>query len=218
MFALKKAWEIGEADITLVLQIDGDSPGAFGEVWCGHWDGIEVAVKVLRQSMLEMDDSVVAEFEREVEFMRHANIVRFFGAGTFSAHGTPFLVEELMSAGSLKLLLAGAASVPCEGDGQLTAAVKEATAVDICRGLGYIHALGHIHRDPKSGNVLVTAHLQAKVGDFGSIGLLLQRREPIPTSPAPGRWTNIVMDRLGLGRTGATYSDLSLTTAVGTPL
>ena len=65
---------------------------------------MEVAVKVLRRSVLEMDETVVSEFEREIGFMqrtRHVNLVRFFGAGN-QEDGTPFLVEELMLGGTLQ--------------------------------------------------------------------------------------------------------------------
>lgn len=33
----------------------------------------------------------------------------------------------------------------------------------------YIHALGRVHRDLKTGNVLLSPTLKAKVGDFGSM-------------------------------------------------
>ena len=116
-----------------------------------------------------MDDSVLAEFEKEIEFMqrtRHTNIVRFFGAGFFP-DGTPFLVEELMVEGSLKGFLR---SPQNRG---LPWAQKVSFACDVARGMHHIHSLGHLHRDLKSGNVLVTSRRQAKVADFGSIGRLL---------------------------------------------
>lgn len=61
------------------------SSGAFGEVWKGSWQGIEVAVKRLRQSLLEFDSFVrvavllrlcltplqaSTEFDREVTLLR----------------------------------------------------------------------------------------------------------------------------------------------------
>ena len=74
--------------------------------------------------------------------------------------GTPFLVEELM-AGSLQGLL-------YDGDGLRREAMewslKLKLACDVARGMAHIHSLGHIHRDLKSGNVLVTATPTAKVG------------------------------------------------------
>jgi len=53
----------------------------------------------------------------------------------------------------------------------LTWALKTSLAVDVARGMAHIHSLGHLHRDLKSGNVLVTHDLQARpsVFVFGSI-------------------------------------------------
>ncbi|EGD79879.1 TKL protein kinase [Salpingoeca rosetta] len=40
---------------------------------------------------------------------------------------------------------------------------------DVARGMAFIHSLDQMHRDLKSGNVLVSANLRAKITDFGSI-------------------------------------------------
>jgi len=159
---------------------------------------MEVAVKVLRRSMLEMDENVISELEREIGFMqrtRHSNLVRFFGAGR-QEDGTPFLVEELMAGGTLKGLVRGSGSTRELGWG-----AKTALASDVARGMAYMHGLGHIHRDLKSGNVLITETMQAKVADFGSVGRLLTEQRAERTS----------------SRTSPNH-DLDLTQGVGTPL
>ncbi|EGD75784.1 TKL protein kinase [Salpingoeca rosetta] len=107
VMALKKAWEIGFDELHLVSRIDAGSPGTFGEVWRADWDTVQVAVKILREGIMLMDESTVAEFGREVEFLqhtRHPHVVRFFGAGT-TPTGSPFLVLELVAFGSLQSLL-----------------------------------------------------------------------------------------------------------------
>jgi len=93
------------------------------------------------------------------------------------------------------------------GAGRLGWDTKTALAVDIARGMAYMHGLGHIHRDLKSGNVLITETMQAKVADFGSVGRLLSdRREERAmccdsTGPAPDN-----------------VKDMCQTQGIGTPL
>lgn len=173
---LKAAWQLDASDITLVNRIDVASPGAYGAVWHGDWDGVPVAVKVLRAGLLELDAATADEFAKEAEFMmhtRHANVVRFFGAGRM-ADGEPFLVLELVARGSLRQLLDAQDGTPFESG------LSCSIAGDVARGMAYIHSLGHMHRDLKSGNVLVTEGWRAKVADFGSIrGLLLRGRRPV---------------------------------------
>jgi serine/threonine protein kinase len=45
---------------------------AFGEVWRAEWSALQgqVAVKILKAAMAEMDGNTRAEFEREAEFLQ----------------------------------------------------------------------------------------------------------------------------------------------------
>lgn len=200
---MKKAWEIDEHEVRLVRRIDEGSEGAFGEVWRGRWGTVDVAVKVLRRNIIQLDDTVVHEFQREVEFMqrtRHPRIVRFYGAGQ-RVDGTPFLVEELMERGSLQTMLR---SNDHGKRRQLTLDDKVRMAHDVAQGMAHIHSLGHIHRDLKTGNVLVDGEGTAKVADFGSIGHILG------SNRSPSTRTSLL----------ASSHDLSgtQTVGVGTPL
>ncbi len=176
---LKRAWEILPSELNLDVRIDGDSPGAFGEVWRATWGGITVAVKLLQRSVMDFDEAAQEEFHNEIEFMqktRQPNIVRFFGAGKWH-NGVPFFVVELVSNGSLKVFLRGKqqgrGSLSAGGMGgevpRITWDCKLRLALDVAQGMAHIHNLGHIHRDPKTGNVLITQDLRAKITDFGTI-------------------------------------------------
>eukprot|EP00911_Craspedida_sp_UC1_P000353 UC1_evm1s271 len=215
---LKNAWEIAENEITLSSRL---AEGAFGVVWKGYWGDTKVAIKILKSgmSMGQLDDSMVLEFEREVEFMqrtRHPNIVRFFGAGT-QHDGTQFLVEELLW-GSLRSLLKDCVS----GTQTLSFNMSRDIAVDVCKGMAHIHSLGHIHRDIKSGNVLLTRQRQAKIADFGSVGQILAN------GMQNGSKKNMRKDRDANSSSSSSSSSLlptdfpinapHQTTAVGTPL
>lgn len=168
---------------------------------------MEVAVKVLRRSALEMNGDSAIEFEREVAFMqrmRHTNLVRFFGAGR-NDDWTPFLVEELMPGGTLKGLLRGSDCKVLFWD------LKVSLVADVARGISYIHQQGHIHRDLKSDNVLITETLQAKVADFGSVGRSLKEaaEEPARSSSSHSRHS---ISRVPQAK------ELEMTQGVGTPL
>eukprot|EP00730_Choanoeca_flexa_P008031 TRINITY_DN12429_c0_g2_i6.p3 TRINITY_DN12429_c0_g2~~TRINITY_DN12429_c0_g2_i6.p3 ORF type:complete len:178 (+),score=19.63 TRINITY_DN12429_c0_g2_i6:869-1402(+) len=116
---------------------------------------------------------------------RHANIVRFFGAGQFGKdrNDAPFLVLELLTQGSLEEYL--------KGHRGLSWSTKMRFFEDIATGMNYIHQQGHIHRDLKSANVLIGGQSdtpRARVSDFGSVKRTLlaaqQRRQVDVSDPS----------------------------------
>ncbi|EDQ89951.1 uncharacterized protein MONBRDRAFT_36839 [Monosiga brevicollis MX1] len=197
---LKKAWEIEASELDLDGRLDLESPGASGEVHSGTWGNVRVAVKVLRASLAQFDERSREEFESEVAFLqktRHPNLVRFFGAGTLSS-GCPFLVLELVELGSYQKFLRNSLGP------DLDFAIRLRILVDVCRGVGFLHSLGLIHRDLKpaiSSTGLYAAHLHrfflvmddvgnilidrirgdliAKVTDFGTLRTLMDTSMPM---------------------------------------
>lgn len=213
--ALKQAWEVDPQELSLEGRLDTGSEGAFGEVWRGTWGNTPVAVKVLRKFFIDSSDhATVAEFEKEAQFMmtvRHPHVVRFFGAGSFDDH-TPFLVMEILPRGSLKRVLDREPDLSWEVRYQsfrcthrcpwllsrpprtslLTAPmptrrqVRMGYILDVCKGMKYIHGLGHVHRDLKSANVLVTDGERAKV----------RRRLPSRLLPPSGSRSSLLARQL----------------------
>ncbi len=123
-----------------------------------------MAVKRLKEELIEMDESMADDFEKEVKFMRalrHRNIVFFFGAGRMG--NTPFLVLEFMARGTLMGILHDA-SVDLSWERQVS------FAVDGAKGLAFLHSQvpPRIHRDVKSSNMLVNEAWIVKVADFGT--------------------------------------------------
>ena len=156
MTSLRKAWEVLWPEIHIKEEI---GKGGFGIVYSAHWRDMMVAVKTVNGHFSVSD--VNAEFDKEIatlQLVRHPNIVLFFGAGT-TEDGTPFLVTELVELGDLRNYLA-------------THAIgwdrKLQFALDTAEGMAHLHSLGKIHRDLKSGNLLVSASLRVKVADFGT--------------------------------------------------
>eukprot|EP00049_Salpingoeca_infusionum_P001027 m.44337 g.44337 ORF g.44337 m.44337 type:complete len:1235 (+) comp10829_c0_seq4:119-3823(+) len=157
---LEAIWEIHPEELEKRRNLD---EGGFGLVYLAYWRTQDklVAVKELRQAILELDANSRDDFVHEVKFirsLRHRNIVWFYGANTV---GTPFLVMEYVSRGCLTdLLLDSTTSIADE--------VKHQFMLDAARGMEYLHSRSppRIHRDLKSQNLLVSESNVIKVTDF----------------------------------------------------
>ncbi|EGD77310.1 TKL protein kinase [Salpingoeca rosetta] len=242
VMALKKAWEIEYDELRMIKRV---AAGAFGVVFEAEWDTVMVAVKVLQQAVMAFDESTVLEFEKEVEFLqrtRHPNVVRFFGAGT-DPNGSPFLVLEFVAMGSLKDLLgkdmdkvlmevrsrkveeSNSSSGGVRDDVNSVWELKLRLLRDIASGMAFIHSLDQMHRDLKSGNVLVSSSLRAKITDFGSIRQCFTRGGGGGSGRAHGSSHTRLSssqaddDPQYSQRTGLqTMTSMTLTAGVGTPL
>eukprot|EP00051_Salpingoeca_urceolata_P001969 m.45689 g.45689 ORF g.45689 m.45689 type:complete len:1198 (+) comp11799_c0_seq1:102-3695(+) len=156
---LESVWLIAESDIQLQRKI---GVGTSGEVFLAKYFQSDVAVKVLHQQLVELDNSSLEEFEQEAKFLRtlrHRNIVYFHGFGLRSAD-TPFLVIEYCARGCLRSVL----DDPDIPFGWLR---QRNATLDAVKGMSYLHTKRRAHRDLKSANLLVTSAFVTKVGDFG---------------------------------------------------
>ncbi|KAG4165419.1 hypothetical protein ERO13_A13G085100v2 [Gossypium hirsutum] len=137
--------------------------GSFGEILKASWRGTPVAVKRILPSLSD-DRLVIQDFRHEVNLLvklRHPNIVQFLGAVTDKK--PLMLITEYLKGGDLHQYL--------KEKGSLSASTAVSFALDIARGMAYLHNEPNviIHRDLKPRNVLLVNssadHL--KVGDFG---------------------------------------------------
>eukprot|EP00051_Salpingoeca_urceolata_P027594 m.482266 g.482266 ORF g.482266 m.482266 type:complete len:1283 (-) comp22486_c0_seq1:176-4024(-) len=161
---LNRTWLIPETEVTLHSRLD---KGAMGEVWKGEFAGHDVAIKLLRSDVFELDPTTSLGFEREIKFLRglrHKNLLFFYGAGT--RRGQRFLVVELCQ-GSVRKLLNDATE-------DLEWPQIQSFAQDTARGMAFLHDLipPIIHRDLKCANLLYTADMRVKLADFGIARLL----------------------------------------------
>jgi len=125
--------------------------------------GRTVVIKVL-PTELTAKDTNLKRFDREARLassLDHPNICTIFDLG--EAQGLHYIAMQYVEGRNVRQLVNGR---PLELDSALRIAIQVADA------LAAAHARGIIHRDIKSGNVMVTESGQVKVLDFGLAKLL----------------------------------------------
>ncbi|CAM8977342.1 unnamed protein product [Rhodiola kirilowii] len=149
-------WEIDYRQLKFENKI---ASGSYGDLFKGTYCSQEVAIKVLKPERLDSD--LQKEFAQEVYIMRkvrHRNVVQFIGACTKPP--TLCIVTEFMSGGSVYDYLHKQ-----RGVFKLPTLLK--VAIDISKGMNYLHQNNIIHRDLKAPNLLMDENEVVKVADFG---------------------------------------------------
>ncbi|PON76255.1 Serine/threonine protein kinase [Parasponia andersonii] len=149
-------WEIDRRLLKIGERI---ASGSCGDLYHGVYLGEDVAVKILRSEHL--NGALEDEFAQEVAILRevhHKNVVRFIGACT--KFPDLCIVTEYMPGGSLYDYLHKNHNVL-----KLPQLLK--FAIDVCRGMEYLHQNDIIHRDLKTANLLMDTNNVVKVADFG---------------------------------------------------
>src|SRR6266446_3920555 len=125
--------------------------------------GRTVVVKVL-PAELTVKEANLKRFEREARLassLDHPNICTIFDMD--EANGLHFISMQYVEGRNVRQLVNGR---PLELESALRIAIQVADALSVA------HARGIIHRDIKSGNIMVTDSGQVKILDFGLAKLL----------------------------------------------
>jgi serine/threonine protein kinase len=120
-----------------------------------------VAIKMILPGR-QFSPQMLKRFEREARTLAqlsHPNIVKILDYGEYN--GTPFLVMEYLSGGTLKKVLEEHKGKPYDW--------REAAKLlgPISSALAVAHQQNIIHRDVKPSNILLTEHGQPMLTDFG---------------------------------------------------
>ncbi|KAF9966885.1 hypothetical protein BGZ73_000812, partial [Actinomortierella ambigua] len=131
--------------------------GAYGHVYNARWGKRRVAIKKFKVSKTEVGQEVSIQKEVQLlERLRDRYIIQFYG--TTYHDGMLILVMDYADGGSLQWAIK---------KNILDWPAKIRIAQEIVRGLDYIHQENVLHRDLKSGNVLLTKGMEVKLCDFG---------------------------------------------------
>jgi serine/threonine-protein kinase len=118
-----------------------------------------VAVKVLHAGLAD-DESFLRRFRAEAQAaaaLNHPHIVAVYDWN--GDEGTPFLVTEYLSGGSLRSLL--------DAGHRLTPSQALVVGLEAARALDHAHGQGFVHRDIKPANMLFGADARLRIADFG---------------------------------------------------
>ncbi|KAG9450012.1 hypothetical protein H6P81_009977 [Aristolochia fimbriata] len=176
----RQEWEIDPSKLIIKSVI---ARGTFGTVHRGIYDGQDVAVKLLdwgeegHRTEAEIA-SLRSAFTQEVAVwhkLDHPNVTKFIGATmgssdlniqTENGHiGMPSniccVVVEYLAGGALKSYLIK------NRRRKLAFKVVVQLALDLARGLSYLHSEKIVHRDVKTENMLLDKTRTVKIADFG---------------------------------------------------
>lgn len=158
-----------------VRVVDVAGSGAAATVYRASWNGATVALKVYRAGAGDLTRRQLECVAREVRALAglsHPNVAAVLGV-TWTAEGQLGLVREYAELGTLRAVLAS-----MHRDMQWSLRVR--MALDVARGMAYLHRANVLHRALGSTNVLVTKVLRCRVADVGLVGL----PAPEPAAPA----------------------------------
>ncbi|CAL5409402.1 unnamed protein product [Camellia sinensis] len=153
------------ADLSQLFIGNKFASGAHSRIYRGIYKQRAVAVKMVRIPTHKEETRVLLEeqFKSEVALLSrlyHHNIVQFIAA----CQKPPVycIITEYMSQGTLRMYLNKKAPYSLSTETILR------LALDISRGMEYLHSQGVIHRDLKSNNLLLNDEMRVKVADFGT--------------------------------------------------
>ncbi len=135
--------------------------GGMGRVYKVYDERIheKVALKLLKPE-IAFDEKTIERFRNEIRIARrvvHRNVGRMFDLG--EDDGTSYITMEYVPGQDLKALIRQADALPI---GKAVSIARQ-----VCEGLAEAHRTGVIHRDLKSGNVMIDKEGNARIMDFG---------------------------------------------------
>ncbi|KAJ8608434.1 hypothetical protein CTAYLR_009595 [Chrysophaeum taylorii] len=141
--------------------------GASGVVYQGM-DTHTGSLVAIKEVPAQRGDPSFHKLVQEVQLMSrlsHEHIVAYYGAELDDEAGVLLIYQEWVPGGSIDSLLH-------KFGGRFPDVVARRYAIDVAKGLAYLHREKIVHRDIKGANVLVSDQGVAKLSDFGTSMML----------------------------------------------
>ncbi|KAL1289190.1 hypothetical protein HN51_057841 [Arachis hypogaea] len=156
-------WNVDLSKLFLGLKF---AHGAHSRLYHGVYKEESVAVKIIRVPDDDENGTLASRLENQfareatlLSHLHHPNVIKLVAA----CRKPPVycIITEYLSEGSLRAYLHKLQHKPMSLQKLIT------FALDIARGMEYIHSQGVIHRDLKPENVLIDEDSHLKIADFG---------------------------------------------------
>ncbi|KAL0735132.1 hypothetical protein Bca4012_011342 [Brassica carinata] len=160
--------------------------GLYSRLYHGKYEDKAVAVKLITVPDDDENGCLGARLEKQftkevtlLSRLSHPNVIKFVGA--YKDHPVYCVLTEYLPEGSLRAYL----HKPENRSLPLKKLIE--FALDIARGMEYIHSRHVIHRDLKPENVLIDEDFQLKIADFG-IACEEEYCDMLADDPGTYRW------------------------------
>ncbi|CAM0880269.1 unnamed protein product [Alopecurus aequalis] len=155
-------WTLDPSKLLVGLKF---ASGAYSRLYRGVYDDKPVAIKFIRQPD-DDDKGKAAMLEKQynteinaLSHLYHKNVIKLVAA--YKCKPVFYILTELLAGGSLRSYLHSTEHHPIPLEKIIS------IALDVARGLEYIHSQGIVHRDIKPENILFDENFVVKIADFG---------------------------------------------------
>ncbi|XP_062216158.1 uncharacterized protein LOC133916460 [Phragmites australis] len=139
--------------------------GAYSRLYRGFYDDKPVAIKFIRQPDDDDNGKMAAKLEKQynseinsLSHLYHKNVIKLVAA--YKCPPVFYIITEFLPGGSLRSYLNSTEHHPIPLEKIIF------IALDVARGMEYVHSQGVVHRDIKPENILFDENC-VKIADFG---------------------------------------------------
>ncbi|XP_062195663.1 uncharacterized protein LOC133898876 [Phragmites australis] len=140
--------------------------GAYSRLYRGFYDDKPVAIKFIRKPDDDDNGKMAAKIEKQynseinsLSHLYHKNVIKLVAA--YKCPPVFYIITEFLPGGSLRSYLNSTERHPIPLEKIVS------VALDVARGMEYIHSQGVVHRDIKPENILFDENFCMKIADFG---------------------------------------------------